>query len=117
MPASGKVSIFWQIIFVVFVPVANIWAFYRVKKLQKGILYLAIPEVVLIVLSMVFMLGVMSDDGELFSFEDIDESGPDIEGISIAISIIATVGGTGLSILAIYLIFKWSEEWNKQFTQ
>ena len=102
---------------VLFIPIAGIWAFYRIKKLQKGILYLAIPEAVLVVLLIVFMLGAMSDEGELFSFEDVDESNPDLEVITIAISIIATMGGTGLSILAIYLIFKWSEEWNKQFTQ
>ena len=102
---------------VLFIPIAGIWAFYRIKKLQKGILYLAIPEAVLVVLLIVFMLGAMSDEGELFSFEDVDESNSDLEVITIAISIIATMGGTGLSILAIYLIFKWSEEWNKQFTQ
>ena len=102
---------------VLFIPIAGIWTFYKIKKLQKGILYLAIPEAVLVVLLIVFMLGAMSDEGELFSFEDVDESNPDVEVITIAISIIATIGGTGLSILAIYLIFKWSEEWNKQFTQ
>ena len=102
---------------VLFISIAGIWAFYRIKKLQKGILYLAIPEAVLVVLLIVFMLGAMSDEGELFSFEDVDESNSDLEVITIAISIIATMGGTGLSILAIYLIFKWSEEWNKQFTQ
>jgi hypothetical protein len=117
MPSEGKVSLIWQIIMVLFIPIAGIWAFYRIKKLQKGILYLAIPESVLVVLLIVFMLGAMSDEGDLFSFEDVDESNSDIEAISIAISIIATIGGTGLSILAIYLIFKWSEEWNKQFMQ
>ena len=116
MPTEGKVSLIWQIIMVLFIPIAGIWAFYRIKKLQKGILYLAVPETVLVILLIVFMLSAMSDDGELFSFEDVDESNLDIEVTSIAISIIATIGGTGLSILAIYLIFKWSEEWNKQFT-
>jgi len=35
MPAKGSVSILWQIIFVVFIPFLDLWAFYRIKKLRK----------------------------------------------------------------------------------
>ena len=36
---------------------------------------------------------------------------------SIAVTIISTIGGIGIQIFAIYLIYKWSEEWNKQFSK
>ena len=45
MPAKNKVNIMWQIVFVLFIPIADIWAFYRIKKLQKSIIYLVLPSI------------------------------------------------------------------------
>ena len=47
MPVEHKVSILWQIIFVLFVPIVGIWAFYRIKKLQKFILLVVLPSITL----------------------------------------------------------------------
>lgn len=38
MPAKGKVSLDWQIVFAIIFPV-NLWAFYRIKKLKLFVLY------------------------------------------------------------------------------
>ena len=110
MPAKGPVSILWQIIFVVFVPIADIWAFYRIKKLRKAILYYYGPVLVLMIVGGALMFNMVFEDPEAFQemSEGLEES--------IAFSIISTVGGIGLQIFGIYLIYKWSEEWNKQFS-
>ena len=114
MPAEGKVSMVWQIIFVVCIPIAGIWAFYRIKKLQKMLLYLVVPEIVLValVLGVVFSAAV-DDSGMLINF---DEPGYEYEDPLVAgVTIVASIGGFGITILAIYLIYKWTEEWNNQF--
>ena len=113
MPADGKVSIVWQIIFVLFVPIAGIWAFYRIKKLQKMILYIALPSLALTVLP-VFLLIPFIDD-----FEDdptnIDGI-PETFGLQIILLYVIIVAGSiGLTAFGIYLIYRWSEEWNGQF--
>ena len=110
MPAKGPVSILWQIIFVVFVPIADIWAFYRIKKLRKALLYLGVPVLVLMVVIIALIFNMAFEDPEALQemSEGLEES--------IAFSIISTAGGIGLQVFAIYLIYKWSEEWNKQFS-
>src|SRR5213593_4532461 len=44
MPANRKVSVAWQIIFT-FIPILNLWAFYRIKKLRKYFLYIIVPMI------------------------------------------------------------------------
>ena len=46
MSAKGKVSIAWQIVFAIVSP-ANLWAFYRIKKLRLYALYVTIPSVII----------------------------------------------------------------------
>ena len=113
MPAQGKVSIVWQIIFVLFVPIVGIWAFYRIKKLQKMILYIVLPSLALTVLPTLLLIPFIDD------FED---DPPNFDGVSetfglqiILLYVIIMVGSIGLTAFAIYLIFRWSEEWNSQF--
>ena len=114
MPAQGKVSIVWQIIFVLFVPIAGIWAFYRIKKLQKMILYIVLPSLALTVLPALLLIPFADD------FED---DPTDIDGVSetfglqiVLLYVIIVVGSIGLTAFGIYLIYRWSEEWNSQFT-
>jgi quinol-cytochrome oxidoreductase complex cytochrome b subunit len=47
MPAKRPVSILWQIIFVVFIPILDLWAFYRIKKLRKYLLYVYLPQIII----------------------------------------------------------------------
>ncbi len=46
MPAKGKVSIGWQVVFAIISPV-NLWAFYRIKKLRLYALYVMVPSTVI----------------------------------------------------------------------
>ena len=114
MPAQGKVSIVWQIIFVLFVPIAGMWAFYRIKKLQKMILYLVLPSLVLTVLPALLLIPFAYDfEDDLPNVDDISET----FGLQIILLyVIIVVGSIGLTAFGIYLIFRWSEEWNSQFT-
>jgi hypothetical protein len=60
MPAKDFVGILLQKIFVVFVLFLDLWAFYRVKKLNKYLLYVYLPQFLIggifaaIILSMIF---------------------------------------------------------------
>ena len=45
MPAKGKVSIRWQIVFAIISPV-NLWAFYRIRKLRLYTLYVIVPSII-----------------------------------------------------------------------
>lgn len=87
--ATKPVSIFWQLIFAVFLPVLDIWVFLRIKKLRKMILYTVLPPIVLLLL----IISFIGSTGE----------------------ILANVVILAFTILYIYLIYKWSVQWNKQF--
>ena len=116
MPAEGKVSLVWQIIFVLLIPIAGIWAFYRIKKLTKAFLYLILPEIILVVLLMASIFLMMPNEDAINSFESFDSPPEAYEPLIFGITILSTVVGLGITALAIYLIIKWTEEWNKQFS-
>jgi hypothetical protein len=60
LPANHKVSVGWQIV-ATFIPVIDLWAFYRIRKLQKYLLYVIAP----ILLSILYANGYF---GDLFYF-------------------------------------------------
>jgi len=109
MPAKSPVSIFWQIIFVVFIPILDLWAFYRIAKLKKYLLYVYLPQIIVEVIFVFTIFKIVSENDleELESFSDMPG-----ELLLIIPSIIA---GLGFTIFSIYLISTWSEKWNKQF--
>lgn len=49
MPATRPVSLIWQIVFV-FLPILNIWVFYRIRKLQKYLAWVIAPQLLAIAL-------------------------------------------------------------------
>ena len=106
MPAKGPVKIVWQVVFTL-IPVLNIWAFYRIKKLRKYILIILIP--VTVISMIVIAPQVISE------MENIQEGNLMNDDQSILTSIIQYIVDVGFTILSIYLIYKWSKEWNKQF--
>ena len=113
MPAKRPVSILWQIIFVVFVPILDLWAFYRIKKLRKYLLYVYLPQIIIggviagIILSMVF---------EESSLDRLESFSEDLQGNDLILVVSNIVLGLGFTIFSIYLIATWSEKWNKQFS-
>ena len=64
MPAKGKVSILWQILFVVFVSILDLWAFYRIQKLRKYLLLVYVPQIAVAIVIVVFVVNmVFEEDG------------------------------------------------------
>ena len=93
------------------IPGVDIWAFYRIKKLQKSMLYITIPSIVVTVIfaMMTFsnydslQAGIMSN-GEYVQAQGIIG----IEIISFVILILA---------LSNYLLRRWTKQWNQQFVE
>lgn len=106
LPAKGSVKIVWQIIFI-FIPVLNLWAFYRIKKLRKFFLFVWIPEMIITLIIITPMV--------LANVEQSLNRNPMLDGEFLMETVLLYIVETGFAILSIYLIYKWSKEWNKQF--
>jgi len=109
MPANRKVSVAWQIVFT-FPPIVNFWAFYRIRKLRKYVLYIILPS---IILGMVYGSYVA-----VVAFND-----PTVESrahdpwfiYTQPIGIATTIVGSALTGLTIYLVIIWSRQHNKVY--
>ena len=126
MPAQGRVSIGWQIVFAIISPV-NLWAFYRIKKLRLFVLYVIVPSMII---SAIVVAGVLyemgnpekgfDDDGNRYPEPTLPPHMTPIEpqvgkfntGPYMILNIITSIG---LTILSVYLVVKWSRQWNEQF--
>ena len=115
MPAEGKVSLAWQIIMVLLIPIAGIWAFYRIKRLQKAFLYIMLPEIVMVVIVIVAIIMMIPGEDAMDSLETFGDDELAFEPMVFGLTTLSSVAGLGITALAIYLIIKWTEEWNKQF--
>jgi hypothetical protein len=111
MPAKGRVSIGWQIVFI-FISPLNIWAFYRIKRLTKAALYIFAPSMAI---QIPIMLETMKMAFNPTLLPEPDEYG-NISLMDPVLYVISFVASIGFTALAIYLVIKWSEEWNKQFS-
>ena len=109
MPAKGKVSLTWQTIFC-FIPIMDMVAAYRVKKLRKYlfimIVFVAIPTT--IVAEILFPVEEELVEGfrNLFMYYYGVDDNQFIYSVALQIGTIA---------LAIFLIRRWSAQWNNQF--
>ncbi len=112
MPAKGPVSVLWQIIFVVFIPILDLWAFYRIKKLKKYLLYVYVPQIVIGGIIVGIILSMAFEENSLEKLENFSE---DLENNDLTLIISNILMGLGFTIFSIYLIVTWSERWNKKF--
>ncbi len=112
MTAKGPVSVFWQIIFVVFVPILDLWAFYRIAKLKKYLFYVYFPQIVVAIIFLIVVFGMVLEEDGIEKLENISNN---IENNELFLMVPSIIIELGFIILSIYLIVKWSEKWNKQF--
>jgi len=110
MPANHKVSVAWQIV-ATFVIIANFWAFYRIRKLRKYLLYVYVPSIIISTAVAAYVsstgLWVASSGGE-----------PVYEPFVLPPAFYAIYAiSAGLQALAIYLAIIWSREHNRKFDQ
>lgn len=113
MPAKGPVSILWQILFVVFIPFLDLWAFYRIKKLKKYLLYVYLPQFIVGGIIAGLILGAVLEENSVDKLETLSE---DLGNNELTLILSNVVMGLGFTIFSIYLIATWSEKWNKQFS-
>jgi hypothetical protein len=116
MPADHKVSVAWQIV-ALFVPIANFWAFYRIRKLRKYLVYVYLPSIVISVALAAYYYSTVGyekpGDGGLGFGEST--SPYDFVLFDPTVFVISGVVSWGLFGLSIYLIVKWSGEHNRRF--
>jgi hypothetical protein len=111
VPANHKVSVAWQIVFT-FISIVNLWAFYRIRKLRKYLLYVFVPS---LVISSILVGGYFVNNMPGFHPSPDHYDNPDwftayALGLSYAIS-------AAFQAFGIYLIIIWSRQHNRQFDQ
>ncbi len=99
MVKQKSVTVAWQVVFT-FIPIADLWAFYRIQKLRLYLLIIyggnIITGIIIgIIFGFTYQLMEMPDD---FSYY--------IPSIVTAIA---------FQLLAIYFVVKWSRNWNAKF--
>ena len=111
MPAKGKVSLSIQTIFCL-IPILDMYAAYRIKKLRK---YLAIMILVIAIpvsiASSVFLPTDEEDLMEGFTNLMIFYYGVDDNQFIFSVGV-----QIGTILFAIFLIRRWSKQWNMQFS-
>lgn len=110
MPANHRVSVGWQIV-AQFIPIADLWSAYRIRKLRKYVIYVIMPNIVITAVSFYYYFSELErftpwgDDGLAFG-----DPTP-----YLMIQIVTTTAGLALLLWSIYLIVKWSREHNSKF--
>jgi len=116
MPATGKVSLVRQTIYC-FIPILDLYAAYKIKKLRW---YLLIMLLVGIPLSLGLELAfptTMPDDYDKIFMEnqEIDWGYIFLGDTSEDEIILGIIFQVVVLALAVFLIRRWSKNWNKQF--
>ncbi len=125
MPANEKVSVGWQIVFAIISPI-NIWAFYRIKKLRMYVLYVIIPSAVI---SSIVIAGVFYEMENPEVPSDVKYPEPTLPPNMTPIKpevgkynfgnymILNISSSVCLTLLSVYLVIRWSRQWNEQFPE
>ena len=106
MPAKGKVSLTRQTIYVL-IPILDLIAFYKIKHLRKYLLIVYVGVVG--IASSVYSMIVTPESWEFNANYDPDYI---FDPVSWALQIPMMAITYAISI---YLVRKWSNEWNEQF--
>ncbi|MCV0373107.1 MAG: hypothetical protein K5793_06090 [Nitrosarchaeum sp.] len=119
MPKT-RVSIKWQILFSLISPL-NVWAFYRIKKLRKYVLYVLVPSLAVsgIMFTAAYYEAMVLDPLEqdvsteqtLSYMTPIEPQVGKFDAMPYPLISIAT--SVAFSSLSAYLVIKWSREWNE----
>lgn len=114
MPATKPVSFVWQVVFS-FIPILNVWAFYRIRKLRKYILFVILPQIAILAeigaaTSRKLILAVTNPVLGLLWPNNNPTTMLSDSGVFLA-----QVVGVALQSLTVYLVIKWSQEHNRRF--
>ena len=111
MPANHKVSVAWQIVFQ-FIPIVNIWSFYRIRKLRRYLLYIVLPSLAIGIGYSAVVASITFDDA---SFAERANDPWFIFNDPFGIAVMAV--SWALTGLQFYFIIVWSRQHNRQFDQ
>ncbi len=104
MVKQKPVNVNLQTVFV-FIPILDLWAFYSVQKLRLALLIFLVGFGVA---AIVMVFATLGPDGLMV--EDPDEIFSNSAYIGSSIGLTLVQYG-----LAVYLVRRWSKEWNKKF--
>ncbi|MEE8255606.1 MAG: hypothetical protein V3R12_02000 [Nitrosopumilaceae archaeon] len=104
MVKQKPVSVNWQTLFV-FIPILDLWAFYSVQKLRMALLIFLVGFGAA---AIALNFAILGSDAFLVEDPDVIYSNSAYIGSIIGLTIAQYA-------LAIYLVRKWSKEWNKKF--
>lgn len=97
----------------VFIPGVNFFAFYRIQKLQKSVLYFLLPAIII--------TGVFYASNDVLGTYIENNSGKSVSAEIYLISVLMLFLMLAFVLIGIaimnYFMHKWSEEWNQQFLQ
>jgi len=109
MPAKGKVSLTVQTIFCI-IPILDMYAAYRIKKLRKYLLMMIFVIAVPVSVASSIFLPTDNDVMEGFANIMIFYYGVDDNQFIFSVGV-----QIGTLLFAIFLIRRWSKQWNVQF--
>ena len=93
-------------------PIVNFWAFYRIRKLRKHVLYVIVPVIILNIIHMFAPSSFYSP--AITSKSSVDNWGFVRVAPDPIVSTAFQVAGFGLQGLAIYLVIIWSRQHNRR---
>ena len=93
------------------IPGVDIWAFYRIKKLQKSTMFITIPS---IIMTVIFTMMTFSNYDSLQEGLMNDEEYVESQAI-ITIEIVIFV--ISILVLSNYMLRRWTKQWNQQFVE
>ena len=110
MPAKGKVSLTRQTIYCM-IPYLDIYAAYRVKRLRKYLLIMMLAVIIPITIAD----EVLFPMDKVISFEEFLQFLTFYYGVDTNHFVFAIATWAGAVLVAIFLVRRWSKQWNKQF--
>ena len=123
---ENKVDIRWQIVFI-FIPILDLWAFYRIKKLRRFLLYVGIPALIIeiILVSPLLFYNDLPYSEFLIDRPPAEQPelppymvpiDPEVGKTNSAFQIILIAYEVSFMGFSIYLVIIWSRKWNEKFS-
>ena len=109
MPAKGKVSLSVQSLFCI-IPILDMYAAYRIKKLRKYLMIMIL--VVAIPVSIASSVFLPTDDEGLEGFTNLLTYYYGVDDDQFIFSVSVQIGSI---LFAMFLIRRWSKQWNELF--
>ncbi len=110
MPAKGKVSLTIQTIYCM-IPFLDVYAAYRVKQLRKYLLIMTLSVIIPVTIADKILFPI----DRMASFEEFLQFLALYYGVDTNHFVFSVATWAGTILVAIYLVRRWSKQWNKQF--